>query len=1154
MDLVRGIRNSKGDESAFVNEAVQEIKEELKDPSLTVKSIAIEKLTYLQMLGYDMNWAAFQVIEVMSCPKFSQKRIGYLACSQSFREETSVILLTTNLFKKDMTGQGGGALSTHATLSQYEAGIALNCLANICTKDLARDLAADVVALLNSSRVYVRKKAILCMYKIFLRFPKALRPSFPRLKDKLEDPDMAVVSSAVNVICELARKNPKNYLGLAPIFFKILTMNTNNWMLIKIVKLFGALTPLERRLGKKLLEPLSNLINTTSATSLLYECIQTCIVGLNEHPFLIKLCITKLRAFVEDPDQNLKYLGLLALHKIMQYHPKAVMEHREMVITCLDGEDVTIRSRALDLLTGMVTKRNIMEIVQKLMEKLEFAELEYADKLVEKIIAICSQNTYGLITDFEWYINVLMELTHVKNTSHGDLISSQLLDISIRVKAIRAVSVTNMVSLLRDPRLLTDSHVSNSLQEVLYAAAYIVGEFAELVDDHFQVVEYLLQPRVAQLRPHIQSIFILNSLKLFSFVAGQVDGAPEDPADEEEEFDQEYLQDMIDLMKDCLPLLTKSVHTEVQERACFTLELVNSMEQQMKDNQSGLGVAISCIFDEPLNPVAPKAQRKVPVPEGLDLEAQINDYDSDSGSEDFGSEFWKGKAFGFPGGEDTHAAQTQAQALGGGDYGGYQGKSGHGASPWMLGSGPRGGYEDEFANHSVEQLSASDINMANDLDGSYRIGDRLRRKKKGRRGRREKVTVAAVEEMPEGAVDSDEDSKKKKKRRDLDDDDEDLSTIDLTEALRPDEELPVRQHYVAPTAAAIADPEKRERSHRDKDGRRHRSSRDKEGRRRRHRSQSKKAQESAGGELLNLTSGGYGPEQPQESGRSAGQLLDDVFGGLGGAKPAAEAKVADQNTSLTAGNRKSSGSFSSIAPPMVGGFQSGHVQQQDTSATQAGDRSSRRRKEDGRRHRSSSRKGEDGKRRERKSRSRQDDQGSSSQAASSPAADLVSLVSSPSQEAPPQQQVQQRAQQELARPPLAAGKDDNVQVIYDVQMVPGTPNKLVVMIGLKSNASVPLNTFIFGLDSNSNCKVVEQAPVSPQFTLQPGGSCSTKAIVLIDNITASGNGMQCSLAYNLVRVCDFTFSPFFNCLLSQIQTTHSYLYAYTTSTVGQSLW
>lgn len=75
------------------------------------------------------------------------------------------------------------------------------------------------------------------MYKIFLRFPEALRPAFPRLKEKLEDPDSGVQSACVNVVCELARKNPRNYLSLAPVFFKLMTTSTNNWMLIKIIKL-----------------------------------------------------------------------------------------------------------------------------------------------------------------------------------------------------------------------------------------------------------------------------------------------------------------------------------------------------------------------------------------------------------------------------------------------------------------------------------------------------------------------------------------------------------------------------------------------------------------------------------------------------------------------------------------------------------------------------------------------------------------------------------------------------------------------------------------------------------------------------------------------------------------------------------------------------
>lgn len=52
------------------------------------------------MLGYDMSWASFNVVEVMSSARFHLKSVGYLAAVQSFNQDTDVLMLTTNLLKK----------------------------------------------------------------------------------------------------------------------------------------------------------------------------------------------------------------------------------------------------------------------------------------------------------------------------------------------------------------------------------------------------------------------------------------------------------------------------------------------------------------------------------------------------------------------------------------------------------------------------------------------------------------------------------------------------------------------------------------------------------------------------------------------------------------------------------------------------------------------------------------------------------------------------------------------------------------------------------------------------------------------------------------------------------------------------------------------
>ena len=49
-----------------------------------------------------------------------------------------------------------------------------------------------------------------------------------------------------------------------------------------------------------------------------------------------------------------KYLGLLAMGRILGPHPKAVQPHKDLVLACLDDKDESIRVRALDLLYGMV--------------------------------------------------------------------------------------------------------------------------------------------------------------------------------------------------------------------------------------------------------------------------------------------------------------------------------------------------------------------------------------------------------------------------------------------------------------------------------------------------------------------------------------------------------------------------------------------------------------------------------------------------------------------------------------------------------------------------------------------------------------------------------------------------------------------------------
>merc|ERR1719174_1071918 len=198
--------------------------------------------------------------------------------------------------------------------------MALNTLSGICSPDISRDIVTDLMAILSSSRAYLRKKCVLTLFKIFVKNPPALPTCFPKMKERLGDEDQGVLTATVNTFLELARKNARNYLSLVPQLYHILVNTTNNWLTIKLLKLFQLLVPLEPRLPSKMNEPLTNLLSTTKALSVEYEAIRCAVRTMPDGTPLMTLALEKLSSFLNSSDRNLRYLSLELFKEVLE-HP-----------------------------------------------------------------------------------------------------------------------------------------------------------------------------------------------------------------------------------------------------------------------------------------------------------------------------------------------------------------------------------------------------------------------------------------------------------------------------------------------------------------------------------------------------------------------------------------------------------------------------------------------------------------------------------------------------------------------------------------------------------------------------------------------------------------------------------------------------------------
>ena len=615
-DMIAGIRAHPGAEAAHVeNEVVPGVRKEAKSPDPRIKAVAVQKAAYLHMLGFDADWAAFPAVEAMSATRLQFKSAGYAAAATTFHPGTDVMLLIPNLLKKDL--QGASAL---------EACLALDCLANIATPELAQALVADVFGLLQSSKPIVRRRAALCLLRLLQQFPDGLRPCFKGLAGGLDDPDAGARAAAVGVLCELTLQHPQNYLQIAPVFYRLLTSGEqSNWTTIKLLKIFGALAPLEPRLGKKLRGPVLQLLREGTAKSVTYECIMVAVSGMANQDDVLALALQELKGFLVDSDANIRYLGLQMVNSVFNKLPGRAGEFQETILACLDVADPSIQRLAFGLLSRVVDEANLRSTVATMMEKVAGAGEGLRDEVVELIIRMCSGNRYGLVVDFAWYLSVLRDLVQV-TVRHGAAIAEQIAEVAIRVEAVRGDAVGVALNLLTDPAYLAHAggRGDSTIHHVLRTAAWVVGENASLAAEPRQVLEALLQPGVAGLPRDAQAAYMHAVTMQVVHVIGGLGAAGSDGRTE--------VADLVGVAEANLGIFLKSPHLAVQQRARELLELIDVWRVGGAGDVGpffqGLAGALGC----PLTPVSSKAQGRVPVPPGLDLGAPLAVPGQDLGS------------------------------------------------------------------------------------------------------------------------------------------------------------------------------------------------------------------------------------------------------------------------------------------------------------------------------------------------------------------------------------------------------------------------------------------------------------------------------------------------------------------------------------------
>eukprot|EP01071_Lankesteria_metandrocarpae_P009103 Lankesteria_metandrocarpae@DN5135_c1_g1_i1.p1 len=506
---------SKEAEQKKVNEELAKIRKKFTLPGALSANDRIKyvwKLTYVHMLGYEVDFGGIEIVNLISSVKYSEKVTGYIACSLLLSGVEDVERLMINSLRTDLNGQ-----------NVYRASLALQCIANMASGEIAENVVKDVQRLANVSNsgvpAAIRKKAYLAMLRI-VRVNPSLVPAdvwAPRFAKSLtKETDIGCATSLASLILGQVERSKTHWAITIPPAIQLLQKVAWGdmpaeycyfsvpapWLQIKLLRLLQFFSPpQDAGVFDKLMDilkrgvdrlftgqsPSSLKVRQKSSSSkfnselaVLFEIVNLVLHYKTTAPFALRNTIAvRLTVFANAADSNLRYLGLEALSRIAADSEivASVRKQTTQLLAHLDDLDLSISRQALSVLYTVCDTENWQFIVDRLLETLKSRQQPMMmEELALKIAVLVERN----VPDFTWYVDIVFKMIEYA----PDCVSNDIWYRTVQVvtgfdgQDTATLDTLQMYSARKAYQSLTAAFSNDTL---IRLAAYLIGEFGHQI-------------------------------------------------------------------------------------------------------------------------------------------------------------------------------------------------------------------------------------------------------------------------------------------------------------------------------------------------------------------------------------------------------------------------------------------------------------------------------------------------------------------------------------------------------------------------------------------------------------------------------------------------------------------------------------------------
>eukprot|EP00005_Dracoamoeba_jomungandri_P004247 CAMPEP_0174259080 /NCGR_PEP_ID=MMETSP0439-20130205/7962_1 /TAXON_ID=0 /ORGANISM="Stereomyxa ramosa, Strain Chinc5" /LENGTH=834 /DNA_ID=CAMNT_0015342833 /DNA_START=45 /DNA_END=2549 /DNA_ORIENTATION=+ len=562
IELIKLVRNCKtaADERAVIAKECAHIRKRIRDEDVEFRHRNVAKLLYIHMLGYPTHFGQMECLKLITSPSYSDKRIGYLALSLLLDERQEILMLGTQSIKNDLDHP-----------NPFVVGLALGAVANIASAEIARDASSDVQKLLGSSNPYIRKKAGLCAVRIIRKVPHVIENFVPCIKSLLSERHHGVLLTGISLmieICELEEENISVFRKMVPSLVRILKQLhmsgyapdhdvhgiTDPFLQTKIMQLLCILGKGDAQASDAMNDILAQVATNTESNrnvgnTILYQCVHT-IMSIESEGGLRVLGINILGRFLLNRDNNIRYVALSTLAKVVSRDVKAVQRHTKTIVECLKDPDVSIRRRALELVNSLTNRETVKFLVNEMLVFLQNSEPELRGELTTKICTVTERYS----PNKRWHLDTIIKVISMPGNHISEEVVNHLITlIAAADEDLHAYAVGKLYSCIQ-------SNLRS--QPLVQVAVWCIGEYGDILvsssvkDEEGNLMEVKEVQVITQLRNILRDTntttltkeFILTALLKLS-----------------NRFEN---SDVDDLLADMIQYYSSSLNVELQQRSC----------------------------------------------------------------------------------------------------------------------------------------------------------------------------------------------------------------------------------------------------------------------------------------------------------------------------------------------------------------------------------------------------------------------------------------------------------------------------------------------------------------------------------------------------------------------------------------------------------